>query len=100
MPALAAGRPRGDGADQRAAAFLQAELRQRVGRHRRHADADHAARDLAGAQLRNQLAHAVDRNREADADVALLARVGVDRGVDADRLRRARSAAGRPSCRG
>ena len=46
--------------------------------------ADHAARDLAGAQLRDQLADAVDRNREADADVALLARVRVDRGVDAD----------------
>ena len=45
MPALAAGWPLRDRADQRAAAFLQAELGERVGRNRRHADADDAARD-------------------------------------------------------
>ena len=35
-------------------------------------DADHAARDLAGAQLRQQVADGVDRRREADADVGRL----------------------------
>ena len=49
-----------------------------------HADADDAARDLAAAQLRQQIADDVDRDGEADADVALRARVGVDRRVDAD----------------
>ena len=67
-----------------AVAILQAELVDRVRGDRADADADAAARDLAGAQLRQQLADDVDRDREADADVALLLRAADDRGVDAD----------------
>ena len=50
------------------------------------ADADDAARHLAVAQLRQQVADRVDRRREADADVGRPLRVGVDRRVDADDL--------------
>ena len=84
MPALAAG-PLGatDGHD-RARALLEPELLERFARHRLHLHADHPARDLARPQLRQQAAHDVDRHGEADADVARLARVGVDRRVHAD----------------
>ena len=50
------------------------------------ADADAAARDLAGAQLRQQLADGVARDREADAHVALRHAGRGDRRVDADHL--------------
>ena len=86
MPALAAGCPRvtvPTSAPRRSFKPKSASASSGIGCT---LHADHAARDLAGAQLRNQLAHAVDRDGEADADVALLAGVGEDRGVDADHL--------------
>ena len=71
-PALLAALSGDDALHDRALAILQAELVDRLARNRADRHADAAARDLAGAQLRQQLAHGVDGNREADADVALL----------------------------
>ena len=85
MPAFAAAPPGATFEHDRAVAILQPELVDRVRRHGADADADAAARDLAGAQLRQQLADDVDRHREADADVARPA-FADDRRVDADHL--------------
>ena len=70
MPALAEAPPGDDLRDDRARARLQAEVFEIVARHRLHLDADAPAHDLARAQLGQELADAVDRHGEADADVA------------------------------
>ncbi len=83
-PAFAAG-PFGATVDTTAPlAVLQAHrlgLR-RADRRALDRHADHAARDLAGPQLRQQLAHDVDRHGEPDAEVR--GAIAQDRGVDAD----------------
>src|SRR6185503_14021824 len=67
-------------------AILQPEFVDGITRDPFDTDADAAAGDLAGAQLRQQITHGVDRDREANADVARLTAVRDDRGIDADHL--------------
>ena len=72
MPALAAAPPGGHRDTIAPRARLQAEIVEAFARHRQHRDADAAARrPCPAAELRQQLAHGVDRHGEADADVAL-----------------------------
>ena len=86
MPALAAGPPAVTADTKAPERRGQAEILERLGTHRRDRDADHAARDLAGAQLRHQFAHEIDRHGETDAHVGRLGAVAEDGGVDADDL--------------
>ena len=85
MPAFAAAPPGATFSTDRAVAILQPELVDRVRRDRTDAHANAPARDLAHAELRQQLADDVDRHRETDADVARPA-FADDRRVDADDL--------------
>src|SRR6185503_738241 len=81
---LGGGTARRDGLDDRALAILQAELVNGITWDAFDADANAAAGDLAGAQLRKQITHGVDRDREADADVARLTTVRDDGGIEAN----------------
>jgi hypothetical protein len=74
-----------DVGDERALRVVEAERLGDVGRHLLDHHAEPAARDVALVlQLRDDLVREVDRDREADADVAAAA--AEDRGVDADDL--------------
>jgi hypothetical protein len=86
MTSSVCGAARLDLRDQRTRARLQPEVTVRVNGDRQDLHADAASRHFAGVQLRQKLANRVDRNREADPDVALSAAVADDGRVHPDDL--------------
>ena len=85
--------------DQRSVAFFHAEAFGDFRRHLLNQYAEVTARDFPlAAQLRQQFFNQIDRNREADADVA--AGAAEDRGVDADDFAAQIDQAARPSYQG
>ena len=86
MPALAAGPPAVTADTKAPERLVRPEILECLGTHRGDRDADHAARDLAGAQLRHQFPDQVDRHGETDAHVRRLGAVAQDGRVDAHHL--------------